>query len=608
MCNTTKDDLSEWSDSSYSLRRRYSLNWSAIIREIPEDLELDLGLEETFSKWSVSQGYSLPNSVEIKEEMCILKGIRKAIVLSFPSRSSTRSFIRLSKRSIWEEISKDSTCELYVYCVPPFSFKPLLTMESMNVSTNYWLIRGISGEVVSEEAFWDFIGRGNRFGEHLRKVVYIRDERRTSIGFSNMGFCFLQFSSPLTSYRALRWQLKQETDKRFSKPIIVGKRHVQAMLSLVGKLDKYETKTLEKLRVALESEEFASLSTDTTGQRQVSREYLILRNYLRFWTKSHINSIPLNKNIEFFLVESDENAKKSFANILSCCDPTFEIPGGLKLYYSKHLNVYWDWNSRIFLHIQNKSVFEYDYELSSLVCISNIDTEDKDNDNITVNKNKDENNIVKSIVKSDIDRRNKSEESNFAFRKSKIHSEKERFVASLIETTKMQLSKSSITGGTVGNCTNSTSLNNKKQLGDSKDKNFLTKKRSISEFFDISSIDHSDVYRTRSNYSHLNKKMNDNFKRIGGELNNSNIEEKIKSDSIKEYDSLNNLNLCGGNSIEADRTIHGKQLELVSEDKKAELEDLICFVCCRIFNSLKEKISHEQSSLLHKYNLENSDP
>ncbi|KAH7648541.1 hypothetical protein FG379_000566 [Cryptosporidium bovis] len=607
MYNGLTDDSTEWSDSSYSLRRKYRLNWSAIIRDIPENLELNNKLEETFSKWSVSKGYSLPSLIEINEEMCIVKGIRKVIILNFPSRSSTKSFIKLSKINIWEEISRDSTCELYVYCAPPFSFKPLSTIESMNVSTNYWLIRGVSGEIGSEETFWDCIGRGNKFGEHLRRVVYIRDERKTATGFSNMGFCFLQFSSPLASYRALKWQIKQEMDKRFSKPMFIGTRHVQAMLMLVGKLDKYETKTLGKLKVMLESTRSENLSDDRLIEsKQEVNEYVILRNYLRYWTRSHTYSIPVNKNIEFFTVGNDENVKVSFNNILNYCDPHFKVPGELKLYYSKHLNIYWDWNSRIFLHIQNRSVFEYDYELSSLVCISNTDIESKDSSYIAAKKNTGENN-KDIVVLDDIERKNKNEENSFAISKEKIHNEKEKFVASLIETTKMQLSRTVGLGGGSVNYNNVVSLNTKKGENNFKEKNIESNKRKMSEFFDISNTDdNSDTGGTQNNDSDV-KKINLKNKRVNSECEHYSMEGNLKSDNIKEQNYLNNSNLCNDN-IEISRTADTKSSELFFEDQKIELEDLICFVCCRIFKSLKEKISHEQSSLLHKYNLENSEP
>lgn len=570
----------EWSDSSYVLRRKYRLNWSAIIRNVPEGLE---GLYETFSRWSVSLGFSLPNLVEESNELCIQKGEKKIYIVSFPSRSSTRSFIRLSRHNIWREISKDSYSELYVYCDPAYKLRPFNDFQTMNLSTCYWIIRGISKEIENDEIIWDYVGRKNPYGEFLRRVVYIRDEE------GNNGFCFLQFSSPLTSYRALKWELKHTklfdstcNKKKYLIPEFVGSGHVKALLLLCKGLDKFETKTLKRVENSIDNfvDSNKLLNSEKNSQKRV------LQSYLSFWKKSQSLTVPVDKDLEFQCC-SDNRYEYMYNEALYSSGMDKFSRGDIKLYYCKSLDFLWDWNTRIFMDCQSKSFFEFDPELKSLKFIYNPGKSPQ---------------FTSIEPVSGVDYNNRNFEENYNFKskitQEKLRKEKEIRVASFLETTKSQLNYN------INN--NNANSNLVENINPSIDIEYGSKRRKITEFFDTS--------------THTVDK-----KSLKGQRPNSC--GKIFQNSISSAKDLYTENTCkvpAGNTSTCGNvapfvcmwSVSDSRIteETIDEDINrfdgrnrggaASEEELICFVCCRIFGSVWEKVNHEQKSLLHKYNLE----
>lgn len=559
----------EWSDSSYVLRRRYRLNWSAIIRNVPRGLE---GLHETFSKWSVSLGFSLPDSVRELEELCIQSGEKRVYVVSFPSRSSTRSFIRLCRRNIWREISREGCCELYVYCDPPYSMRPFSDFQTMNLSTCYWLIRGMSKEIENDESVWGLLGRKNPFGEFLRRVIYVRDEEGSS------GFCFLQFSSPLTSYRALRWELKQHggseqapSRRKYSAPEFIGTSHVKALLLLCAGLDKFETRTLRKVESRVGH---LSDRTDTSRAR-------VLQGYLSFWKRSRSVPVPVDRCSEFQCC-ADERYKAMYRDALNGSGINLFSGDDARMYYCDSLNFLWDWNSRVFMDCQSSSLFEFDPESQSLKFIYNHSGKSPQLVNAAepISGNYSDNQPLQ---------REDQAKTHISF--EKLKKEREIRVASFLENARSQLGYNSINNSSTG------SARNPKEDASPDEDN--SKRRKITQFFDTSS--HSDHRKPPPSASCILPHQN---LAVGAQS-----QPVISACEIpaKHVECGEGGQMCVGRSVSDGETVgtvaggSGGALDRTGEEGE---EELICFVCCRVFGSVWERMRHEQKSRLHKYNLE----
>ncbi|OII73911.1 uncharacterized protein cubi_02713 [Cryptosporidium ubiquitum] len=567
----------EWSDSSYVLRRRYRLNWSAIIRNVPEGLE---GLYETFSRWSVSLGFSLPNLVEESDELCIQKGEKKIYIVSFPSRSSTKSFIRLSRRNIWREISKDSYSELYVYCDPAYKLRPFNDFETMNLSTCYWLIRGIPKDIENDEVIWDFVGRRNPYGEFLRRLVYIRDEEGVS------GFCFLQFSSPLTSYRALKWEIKhsKEFGPNFNRknliPEFVGTSHVKALLTLCKGLDKFETKTLKSLESSIKN----FIDSEQLNNVNISRGK-VLQGYLSFWKRSKCVSVPVDRNSEFQYC-GDENYESLYREALYTSGIDKFPRGRGRLYYCNSLNFLWDWDTRVFLDCQSKSLFEFDPELQSLKFIYNSGKSSQfDNTGHTFGE--------------DYSDRNIQEDCHFKTQisKEKLRKEKEIRVASFLETARSQLNYN------MNNYINSNSVEDRNSILDSE---YDSKRQKITQFFDTSSHITHEKSQTgqRPNFCNLIYNNSDD----GAKNPCTNNVCKTPGQQAPECGEVApSVCMWSVSDVGVTEETMGEEINRIDAGSKNGIvseEELICFVCCRVFGSVWERVNHEQKSSLHKYNLE----
>ncbi|KAL3126824.1 hypothetical protein CHM_7g380 [Cryptosporidium hominis] len=566
----------EWSDSSYVLRRKYRLYWIAILRNAPEGLE---GLYDRFSRWSVSLGFSLPNLVEESEELCIQRGEKKVYKISFPSRSSTRSFIRLSKRNIWREISRDSYSELYVYCDPAYKLRPFCDFQTMNLSTCYWIIRGISKDIENEEMIWDLVGRRNQFGEFLRRVVYIRDEE------GNNGFCFLQFSSPLTSYRALKWELKHfkgfelaHGKKMYLTPEFVGTSHVKALLLLCRGLDKFEIKTLKTVEMSLND---LRNSDRLNGENAISHEK-VLQGYLNFWKRSNGLPVPVDRNSEF-QYNCDERNEYMYREALYNSGIDLFPKKPIRLYYCKSLDFLWDWNSRIFMDCQSKSLFEFDPELQSLKFIYNSGELSRLS-NVGVGSTYGE------II---CDRNNREDfQIKTQISQEKLKKEREIRVASFLETARSQL-----------NC----NMNTNNIYKNSVEEGYDSKRQEITQFFDISS---NVTYEKSETYtSQRPEPRTPTCQNSSPGVQSSCVANACAVPAKCESESMDARNVCmwsvsDGGVTEGTIGEEIGQVKSGSKSGDAKEEELICFVCCRAFGSIWEKVNHEQNSLLHKYNLE----
>ncbi|KAF7456321.1 hypothetical protein HWI79_3114 [Cryptosporidium felis] len=547
----------EWSDSSFALRRRHRLNWSAIIREVPrlegssdeEGRPFAEKLEKMFSRWSVSLGFSLPSSVEVLEELCIQKGKSIAVRVGFPSRSSTRSFVRQSRRNIWKEISRESYCELFVDCSPPYSIRPFLDGITMDMATRYWLIRDVSGEIENEEVFWELIGRRNPFGEFLKRVVYFRDEG------GKKGFCFLQFSSPLNSYRALKWEAKERNragpkQKRgFSEPNFIGTGQVQTMLLLYRYLDRFETKTLARL----ESQVSSGKETNPIGA---------LESYFNFWKRSGGGvSIPVDSRLEFQYFRGEAYGS-DFEKALERSGLKKD-PSALKLYYNRRLDLVWDWNTRLFYDVQSSSLLEFDSGSRTLELISSSKRPSRHEKPGEQPGFKQESaSETKSLshpeagIKCDIETRN---EEIIQVSREKLNKEREIRVASFLETARSQLSYHS---------------SNPAQIDPGPD--LSEKKRRISEIFDVSCAPSTE--------SRPKPKV---------------LRESFPGPTTQSEESP-------PRPITGNSEGRGWSVSDSGEGRREDREELICFVCCRVFATVRERVSHEQSSLLHLENVESS--
>ncbi|KAJ1607720.1 hypothetical protein OIY81_2861 [Cryptosporidium canis] len=560
------DEDKEWSDSSYILRRRYRLNWSAIIRNAPHGLE---GLHEKFSSWSVSLGFSLPDAVEELDDLCIQGGERSVYIVRFPSRSSTKSFIRLSKHNIWREISRGSYCELYVYCDPPFKMRPFSDFQTMNMATCYWLIRGVSSEIESEEAIWSILGRGNPYGEFLRRVVYIRDEKGSS------GFCFLQFSSPLTSYRALKWELKQyerrpAQSRSYLAPEFIGTGQVKALLLLCRGLDKFENRTLQNVQ---------GFVNHLVGQKeQSSKESTlqaeVLRGYLSYWRRSRCVPISVDKDLEFSYC-FDDKYKSMYMEALSSSG-IGHFPRDTRIFYCKYLNFIWGWSSCVFMDCQSGSLLEFDPELQSLKFIYNKSDEP-----------------APGTCPKDLPPKEDSlAETRLSL--EAIQKEREIRVASFVENARSQLSHSNSSNGIGLGCASSSAQDASQIPNDEYD----SKRRKITQFFDTSSQAAQENQR-------------DCLKPSPCILPSQNPTQKARPNS--GMSACSPPAQCGvGGPPEVTWSVSDEvDVERVSGrvagggGKEVEgVEEAICFVCCREFGSVWERVRHEQASLLHRYNLE----
>ncbi|KAH8582773.1 uncharacterized protein ELE39_002619 [Cryptosporidium sp. chipmunk genotype I] len=567
----------EWSDSSYVLRRRYRLYWSAILRNVPEGLE---GLYETFSRWSVSLGFSLPNLVEESEELCIQKGEKKVYKISFPSRSSTRSFIRLSRRNIWSEISKDSYTELYVYCDPAYKLRPFCDFQTMNLSTCYWVIRGISKDIENEEVIWDLVGRRNPFGEFLKRVVYIRDEEGSN------GFCFLQFSSPLTSYRALKWELKHSKGfepnhgkKKYLAPEFVGTSHVKALLLLCRGLDRFETRTLKTVEMKINH--FRDSDSDKLSGKNVISQERALQGYLSFWKRSNGVQVPVDRNSEF-QYNGNERYESMYRETLYSSGIDLFPRGCIRLYYCKSLDFLWDWNSRVFMDCQSKSLFEFDSESGSLKFIYNsgelsqLVNVGSASGEILSDKSIQEDFQVKARISQE-----------------KLRKEREIRVASFLETARSQLNYNMNT-----NSISSNSL---------KDEHHF-KRQKITQFFDTSSHATHEKSQTSTSQRFDFRILNSLSQRYGVQssctTNACIVPAECESACGDDAPGVCMWSISDGVVTEGTIGEEIGRLKSGSKSGCADEEELICFVCCRVFGSIWERVNHEQKSLLHKYNLE----
>ncbi|EEA07728.1 uncharacterized protein CMU_006510 [Cryptosporidium muris RN66] len=352
---------SEGSCGSYILRKCNVMKWNVILRGIPKEYESTL--EHILSNLSVSLEFSLPSSVIFEYELCIVNGNVRIAIITFPSRSSTRYFLKkgcnnsgyliLDKNPNNLSIIPSCLADLYVTCEPSIMIKPFQSLVSMNMATQYWLIRGISHSI-EEEHLWQIL-RKNRYGSYLRRIHYIKDESKKT-----KGFCFVQFSSPLTSLRALRWLKKHSNlnnitdNKNNSFPFFIGTSQIYVLLEITKELESFEPKSVNSL--------WNIVNSDNTKISDLKRE--IWSNYMKFWTKTYNSYLSVNSSSEYNQIRTSEVIEiwKDLSSIIFCED--FNL-----IYINKSIS--WNWKSRIFIDITNRTCYEYDSEYGALILILN---------------------------------------------------------------------------------------------------------------------------------------------------------------------------------------------------------------------------------------------